>query len=121
MDQTYACFKCNVKPVESEYQCLCAACYAQLFDPKQPTQPTRVSNDPRGARIPSNYGKHMGTSKTYNKMEGKGKGFLLEVRQVQLPWVTPHDVDAHGALTNAFSRSTSSSTHQPRSWSKAEA
>ena len=33
--------------------------------------------------------------------------------------VTPHDVDAHEVLENARSRSTPSSTHQPRSWSKA--
>ena len=35
--------------------------------------------------------------------------------------VTPHDVDAHGVPPNALSRSTPSSTHQPRSWSKAGA
>ena len=35
--------------------------------------------------------------------------------------VTPHDVDAHAAPPNARSRSTPSSTHQLRSWSKAEA
>ena len=34
---------------------------------------------------------------------------------------TPHDVDAHGVYQNAHKRSTSSSTHQPRSWLKAEA
>ena len=33
--------------------------------------------------------------------------------------VTPHDVDSHEVLENARSRSTPSSTHQPRSWSKA--
>ena len=35
--------------------------------------------------------------------------------------VTPHDVDSHEVLENARSRSTPSSTHQPRSWSKARA
>ena len=39
--------------------------------------------------------------------------------------ITPHDVDSHGVLSNAPpakpSISTSSSKHQPRSWSKAEA
>ena len=35
--------------------------------------------------------------------------------------LTPHEVDSHGVLENASSRSTSLSTHQPRSWSKAEA
>ena len=34
---------------------------------------------------------------------------------------TPHDVALHGLLMNALVRSTSSPTHQPRSWSKAEA
>ena len=34
---------------------------------------------------------------------------------------TPHDVDAHGELSNAYNRGTSSSMHQPRSWSKATA
>ena len=34
---------------------------------------------------------------------------------------TPHDIDAHGVLENASYRLTSLSTHQPRSWSKAEA
>ena len=34
---------------------------------------------------------------------------------------TPHDVDAHKVLVNALLRLTSSSMHQPRSWSKAEA
>ena len=42
---------------------------------------------------------------------------------------TPHDVASHGVFKNASSMSypqswgskTSSSTHQPRSWSKAEA
>ena len=33
--------------------------------------------------------------------------------------VTPQSVDAHGVPPNALSRSTPSSTHQPRSWSKA--
>ena len=37
------------------------------------------------------------------------------------PCTTPHDVDAHGVPENASSRFTSLSTHQPRSWSKAEA
>ena len=32
-----------------------------------------------------------------------------------------HDVDAHGVPANAISTATDSSTHQPRSWSKAEA
>ena len=32
---------------------------------------------------------------------------------------TPHDVDAHWVPSNASSRFTLSSTHQPRSWSKA--
>ena len=40
---------------------------------------------------------------------------------VQPPWTTPHAVEAHGVLENASPRSTPSSTHQPRSWSKAEA
>ena len=38
--------------------------------------------------------------------------------------ITPHDVDSHGVPSNAFSIVPSvktSSTHQPRSWSKAEA
>jgi hypothetical protein len=39
----------------------------------------------------------------------------------QIPCTMPHDVDAHGLLSNALSRLKSSSTHQPRSWSKAEA
>ena len=44
------------------------------------------------------------------------------MRRVQLPpWVMPHDVDSHGVLVNAPLRLTPSSTHQPRSWSKAEA
>ena len=34
---------------------------------------------------------------------------------------TPHDVDAHGEPSNAYNRDTSSSMHQPRSWSKATA
>ena len=34
---------------------------------------------------------------------------------------TPQDVDSHGLPLNAKSRFTSSATHQPRSWSKAEA
>ena len=33
--------------------------------------------------------------------------------------VTPHDVDAHLGPANAAFKFTSSSTHQPRSWSKA--
>ena len=33
----------------------------------------------------------------------------------------PHDVDSHGVPENAWSRFTSLLTHQPRSWSKAEA
>merc|ERR1719324_1411558 len=36
------------------------------------------------------------------------------------PRTIPHDVDAHGVPENA-SRPTASPTHQPRSWSKAEA
>ena len=39
----------------------------------------------------------------------------------QAPCTTPHDVDSHGLLVNALLRLTPSSTHQPRSWSKAEA
>ena len=40
----------------------------------------------------------------------------------QLPWIwTPHEVDAHGVPENASPRFTSSSTHQLRSWLKAEA
>ena len=48
----------------------------------------------------------------------------------QVPWMTPHDVDAHGVPSKAGVETpscdravseTSSSTHQPRSWSKAEA
>ena len=35
--------------------------------------------------------------------------------------LTPHDVDAHWVPSKASSRSTSPPTHQPRSWSKAEA
>ena len=35
--------------------------------------------------------------------------------------VTPHDVDSHGVPSNASDRLTSLSTHQPRSWSKADA
>ena len=35
--------------------------------------------------------------------------------------MTPHDVDQHGVYQNALSRLTPSSTHQPRSWLKAEA
>ena len=39
----------------------------------------------------------------------------------QPPHETPHNVDAHGALSNTSPRSKSASTHQPRSWSKAKA
>ncbi len=39
----------------------------------------------------------------------------------QVPWMTPHEVDSHPLEENAPFRLTSSSTHQPRSWSKAEA
>ena len=35
--------------------------------------------------------------------------------------LTPHDVDAHGVPSNTLLRLTPSPTHQPRSWSKAEA
>ena len=35
--------------------------------------------------------------------------------------MTPHAVDAHMVFSKEWRRSTSSSTHQPRSWSKAEA
>jgi hypothetical protein len=35
--------------------------------------------------------------------------------------MTPHDVEEHWVLPNALLRLTPSSTHQPRSWSKAEA
>jgi hypothetical protein len=35
--------------------------------------------------------------------------------------VTPHDVEEHPLWVNALPMFTSSSTHQPRSWSKAEA
>jgi hypothetical protein len=35
--------------------------------------------------------------------------------------VTPHDVDEHGVPENALVMYTPSFTHQPRSWSKAEA
>ena len=35
--------------------------------------------------------------------------------------MTPHDVDSHRVPSNASSRSTPSATHQPRSWSKADA
>ena len=35
--------------------------------------------------------------------------------------MTPHDVEEHWLYKNALFRSTSSPTHQPRSWSKAEA
>ena len=38
----------------------------------------------------------------------------------QPPQETPHNVDTHGVPLNAWVRSTSSATHQPRSWSKAE-
>ena len=39
--------------------------------------------------------------------------------QAPSPDLTPHDVDSHWVLENALLRLTSSSTHQPRSWSKA--
>ena len=35
--------------------------------------------------------------------------------------IIPHDVAAHRVSRNALTRSTPSLTHQPRSWSKAEA
>merc|ERR1712176_642707 len=39
----------------------------------------------------------------------------------QPPHETPHDVDSHKVSLNALRGSTSSATHQPRSWSKAKA
>ena len=49
-----------------------------------------------------------------------GVGAIVGADGAQPPTTctTPHDVDAHGVPPN---RSTSSATHQPRSWSKAEA
>ena len=48
---------------------------------------------------------------------GVGRGVGQPVGQP--PWVTPHDVDAHRVLCRALSSSTL--THQPRSWSNDEA
>ena len=50
---------------------------------------------------------------------GLGAGNGADVGQLSI-CTTPHDVGAHWVSENASSRSTSSSTHQPRSWSKAE-
>ena len=58
---------------------------------------------------------------------GVGPGVVGEVvadgvSQFSSTCVTPHDVDAHGVLQNAQEMYPSvTSTHQPRSWSKAEA
>jgi len=53
-----------------------------------------------------------------------GAGVIVgagEGAQAPSTCVTQHDVDSHGVPSNASLRLTSSSTHQPRSWLKAEA
>ena len=50
-------------------------------------------------------------------VDGAGVGHLA----TSATCTTPHEVEAHGVSKNAEPRSTSSSTHQPMSWSKAEA
>jgi hypothetical protein len=50
---------------------------------------------------------------------GVGAGVGAQV-PAAFSW-TPHDVDSHEVPPTANSRSRSPSTHQPRSWSKAEA
>ena len=49
--------------------------------------------------------------------EGVGRGVGAQAS----PCTTPQDVDSHGVPVNASTSPMSSSTHQPRSWSKAEA
>ena len=53
--------------------------------------------------------------------EGVGCGVGPGVGAQASPCRTPHDVDSHPLEKNALLRLTPSSTHQPRSWSKAEA
>ena len=53
---------------------------------------------------------------------GVGFGRTEATHIFQSAAASPHDVDLlHGVLSNALSKSTLSSTHQPRSWSKADA
>ena len=53
--------------------------------------------------------------------DGAEVGAAVGAQVLAPPGTTPHDVDAHGVPSNMLAWSTSSSTHQPRSWSKAEA
>ena len=56
--------------------------------------------------------------------DSDGRGVENGAGVGQPPCVTPHDVDTHEVYevpSKASSRSTSSATHQPRSWLKAEA
>jgi len=62
-----------------------------------------------------------GVGKGVGAGEGSGVGRGVGAGGEFLLCTTPHDVDAHKVLANALSRLTPSSTHQPRSWSKAEA
>ena len=70
------------------------------------------------------------SSATRGVTVGAGVDSQLPLAVTNWPCTTPHDVDAHLVPSNASwkvspspseSKSTSSSTHQPRSWSKFEA
>ena len=53
--------------------------------------------------------------------DGAEVGAAVGAQVLAPPGTTPHDVDSHGVSLNMSSWFTSSSTHQPRSWLKAEA
>ena len=71
-----------------------------------------------GPGVGAGVGPGVGTGVGLGDGAGVGPG---DGEQPPATCVTPHAVDSHGVSVNAKDKPTSSSTHQPRSWSKVEA